>query len=146
MELQTLQEILARGETATVKFNGRVVGVPEAAISDIQRNIANNVLRRGHYAQGLQPGADLLRGIRARSKGELKERILRYFDKVNEVPVPYRWTWGLDDIDLGGEDVDSIPFEVVNAKACRPEDRSKRAPTPPRRGRRPKKGDGQTAR
>ena len=61
MEPQTLQEILARGETATVKFNGRVVGVPEAAISDIQRNIANNVLRRGHYAQGLQPGADLLR-------------------------------------------------------------------------------------
>ncbi len=139
MEPQTLQQILARGETATVKFNGRVVGVPEAAISDIQRNIANGPLhqRSRHY---------LLRGIRVRSRGELKERILRHFDEVNEVPVPYRWTWGLDDIDLGGEDVDSIPFEVVNAKACRPEDRGKRAPTPPRRGRRPKKGDGQTAR
>lgn len=47
--------------------------------------------------------------------------------------VPNRWTWGLDDIDLDKEDVDAIPFEVVNAKACRPEDRGKKAPAPPRR-------------
>ena len=51
----------------------------------------------------------------------------------------YDYYWGLDDIDLGSEDVDAIPFEVVNAKACRPEDREKKVPTPPRRGRRPKK-------
>lgn len=77
----------------------------------------------------------MLRGIRVESKEELRERILLYFDEVNEVPVPYRWTWGLDDIDLGAEDVDAIPFEVVNAKACRPEDRGKKAPKPRGRGR-----------
>ena len=55
MEPQTLQEILARGETATVKFNGRVVGVPKAAISDIQRSIANNVLRRGITLKDFSP-------------------------------------------------------------------------------------------
>ena len=74
-------------------------------------------------------------GIRVPGKKELEERILLYFDEVNEVPVPHRWTWGLDDIDLGAEDVDAIPLEVVNRKACRPEDRGKRAPEPPRRRR-----------
>ena len=62
-----------------------------------------------------------------------------YSDEVNEMPAPYRWTWGLDDIDLSSEDVDADPFEAVNAKACKPEDREKKAPTPPRRWRRPKK-------
>ena len=76
----------------------------------------------------------MLKDIRVESKEELEERIYRYFDEVNEVPVPYRWTWGLDDIDLGAEDVDSIPFEVVNRKACRPEDRGKKAPEPRKRG------------
>ena len=77
-------------------------------------------------------------GIRVSSKKELEERILLYFDEVNEVPMPHRWTWGLDDIDLGAEDVDAIPLEVVDRKACRPEDRGKRAPEPPRRRRRAK--------
>lgn len=80
----------------------------------------------------------MLRGIRVPGKREPGERILLYFDEVNEVPVPHRWTWGLDDIDLGAEDVDAIPLEVVNRKACRPEDRGKRAPEPPRRRRRAK--------
>ena len=75
----------------------------------------------------------MLKGIRVGSREELEERIYRYFDEVNEVPVPYRWTWGLDDIDLGAEDVDAIPFEVVNRKACRPEDRDKKAPEPRKR-------------
>ena len=88
----------------------------------------------------------MLRGIRVSSKEELEGRILRWFEEVNEVPVPYRWTWGLDDIELGDEDVDAIPFEVVNTKACRPEDRGKKAPTPPRRGRPRKKRPGQTER
>ena len=83
----------------------------------------------------------MLRGIRVRSKDELRERILAYFDEVNEVPVPYRWTWGLEDIDLGVEDVDSIPYEVVNAKACRPEDRGKKAPAPRARGGRKQKAN-----
>ena len=77
-------------------------------------------------------------GIRVSGKKELEERILLYFDEVNEVPVPHRWTWGLDDIDLGAEDVDAIPLEVADRKACRPEDRGKRAPEPPRRRRRAK--------
>ena len=80
----------------------------------------------------------MLRGIRVSSKKELEERILLYFDEVNEVPVPHRWTWGLDDIDLGAEDVDAIPLEVADRKACRPKDRGKRAPEPPRRRRRAK--------
>lgn len=77
-------------------------------------------------------------GIRVSSKKELEERILLYFDEVNEVPMPHRWTWGLDDIDLGAEDVDAIPLEVADRKACRPKDRGKRAPEPPRRRRRAK--------
>ena len=77
-------------------------------------------------------------GIRVPGKKELEERILPCFDEVNEVPVPHRWTWGLDDIDLGAEDVDAIPLEVADRKACRPEDRGKRAPEPPRRRRRAK--------
>lgn len=42
----------------------------------------------------------MLKGIRVGSKEELRERIMTYFDEVNEVPVLYRWTCGLDDIDL----------------------------------------------
>ena len=45
--------------------------------------------------------SQMMRGIRVGSKEEFRERILLYFDEVNEVPVPYRWTWGLDDIGLG---------------------------------------------
>ena len=77
-------------------------------------------------------------GIRVSSKRELEERILPCFDEADEVPVPHRRTWGLDDIDLGAEDVDAIPLEVADRKACRPEDRGKRAPEPPRRRRRAK--------
>ena len=80
----------------------------------------------------------MLRGIRVSSKREPGERILLYFDEADEVPVPHRWTWGLDDIDLGAEDVDAIPLEVADRKACRPKDRGKRAPEPPRRRRRAK--------
>ena len=77
-------------------------------------------------------------GIRVPGKREPGEGILLYFDEADEVPVPHRWTWGLDDIDLGAEDVDAIPLEVADRKACRPEDRGKRAPEPPRRRRRAK--------
>lgn len=37
-----------------------------------------------------------LRGIRVSSKTELKERILKYLDEVNEEPVVFRWKYGLD--------------------------------------------------
>ena len=77
-------------------------------------------------------------GIRVPGKRELEERILPCFDEADEVPVPHRRAWGLDDIDLGAEDVDAIPLEVADRKACRPKDRGKRAPEPPRRRRRAK--------
>ena len=41
----------------------------------------------------------LLRGIRVQTKDELVQRIYKYFDEINEIPVVYHWTWKLDDID-----------------------------------------------
>jgi transposase len=42
----------------------------------------------------------MLRGIRVRSKDELRERIYKYFDEVNEVPVVYHWKYKMDEIKL----------------------------------------------
>lgn len=42
----------------------------------------------------------MLSGIRVSSKEELKKRILKYFEDINEVPVPYKWKYRLDTIDL----------------------------------------------
>ena len=78
----------------------------------------------------------MLSGIRVSSKEELKERILKYFEEINEVPVPYKWKYRLDTIDLSEEDVGAIVYEVVNAKAASPENQGKRAPKP--RTRKPK--------
>lgn len=41
----------------------------------------------------------MLRGIRVKSKQELVDRIYRYFDEVNEVPIVFRWKYRLDEID-----------------------------------------------
>jgi transposase len=38
----------------------------------------------------------MLRGIRAASKVELKERIVKYLVEVNEAPVVFRWKYGVD--------------------------------------------------
>jgi len=40
----------------------------------------------------------MLRGIRVSSKMELKERLEKYLDEVNETPVVFRWKYGLDSI------------------------------------------------
>ncbi len=72
----------------------------------------------------------MLSGIRVSSKDELKERILKYFEEINAVPVPYKWKYRLDTIDLSKEDVNEIIYEVVNAKAASPENQGKRAPKP----------------
>lgn len=40
----------------------------------------------------------MLRGIRVNSKQEMYDRIYKYFEEINEVPVVYHWTWNLDDI------------------------------------------------
>jgi len=37
-----------------------------------------------------------LRGIRVSSKEELVERIYKYFDEINEMPVVFRWTYKMD--------------------------------------------------
>ena len=41
----------------------------------------------------------MLRGIRVKSKPELIDRIYKYFDEVNEVPVVFHWKYKLDQID-----------------------------------------------
>lgn len=68
----------------------------------------------------------MLGGIRVESKKELEDRIYRYFDEINKEPVPYKWTYKMDTIDLSKEDIGSIVYEVVNAKAASAE--NKKAP------------------
>ena len=70
----------------------------------------------------------MLGGIRVESKKELEDRIYRYFDEINKEPVPYKWTYKMDTIDLSQEDIDSIVYEVVNAKAASAE--NKKVPKP----------------
>ena len=69
-------------------------------------------------------------GIRVTGKEELEERIYQYFTEINKVPVPYHWTYKLEDIDLEKEDISQIVYEVVNHKAARACDKDKRAPKP----------------
>jgi len=80
----------------------------------------------------------MLRGIRVSSAAELERRIYRWFDEFNADPTPYRWTWGIGDIDMEDESPESIGYQVVNAKACRPDDKDKPAPPRPNRGPRKK--------
>lgn len=75
----------------------------------------------------------MLTGIRVASKDELKARIYKYFEEVNSIPVPYKWKHKMDTIRLEDEDVNQIIYEVVNAKAANPENKSKRAPIPMQR-------------
>jgi transposase len=39
-----------------------------------------------------------LKGIRVASKAELVERIYRYLDEINEIPVIYRWKYKMDEV------------------------------------------------
>lgn len=70
----------------------------------------------------------MLTGIRVDSKEELKERILKYFEEVNAVPVPYKWKYKMDTINLAKEDISQIVYEVVNEKAASPANKGKRVP------------------
>lgn len=72
----------------------------------------------------------MLNGIRVSGKEELESRIYQYFDEINQVPVPYHWSYNLDDIDLAKEDISRIVYEVVNHKAANACDKDKRAPKP----------------
>ena len=42
----------------------------------------------------------LLRGIRVKSKEELKNRILQHIDMLNQAPVVYRWKYKMDEVTL----------------------------------------------
>ena len=53
---------------------------------------------------------------------------MKYFEEINEVPDPYNWTYRLHTIDLSDDDVGTTGYEVVYAKAARPENQGKRAP------------------
>ena len=43
----------------------------------------------------------MLRGIRVQSKEGLAERIYKYFDEVNEMPVVHHWKYKMEEIDPG---------------------------------------------
>lgn len=45
----------------------------------------------------------VLRGIRVKTKDELRDRIYKYFEEINAEPVVYHWSWNLDDIDQNEE-------------------------------------------
>ena len=45
----------------------------------------------------------MLRGIRVSSKGELADRIYKYFAEINEEPIVFHWKYNLSDIDVPGE-------------------------------------------
>lgn len=70
----------------------------------------------------------MLMGIRVESKEQLMERIYKYFDEVNAVPIPYKWKYKMDTSDLEKEDISAIVYEVVNAKAASSTNKGKRAP------------------
>ena len=72
----------------------------------------------------------MLVGIRVETKKELEERIYKYFDEINQEPIPYKWTYKMDTIDLSKEDIETIVYEVVNSKAASEENKNKRAPKP----------------
>ncbi|OPZ90628.1 MAG: hypothetical protein BWY74_02254 [Firmicutes bacterium ADurb.Bin419] len=42
----------------------------------------------------------MIRGIRVQSKDELRERIYKYFNEINEEPVVYHWKYKMDEIKL----------------------------------------------
>ena len=75
----------------------------------------------------------MLNGIRVSGKEELENRIYQYFDEINKVPVPYHWSYNLDDIDLEKENISQIVYEVVNHKAANACDQNKRSPKPRKR-------------
>lgn len=58
----------------------------------------------------------MLRGIRVESKQELEDRIYMYFSEINEEPVVYHWSWGLDDINQNEEVlVETFSKSAVNS-------------------------------
>ena len=106
-----LQEILIIAFIVLLLFGGKKI--PE--------------LMKG-LGKGVRSFKDGVNSIEEETKKELEDRIYRYFDEINKEPVPYKWTYKMDTIDLSKEDIDSIVYEVVNAKAASSENKTKKAP------------------
>lgn len=54
----------------------------------------------------------MLRGIRVKTKEELKQRIYKYFDESNEEPIIFHWKYNLDDLDVSEEIItDTLPVK-----------------------------------
>lgn len=64
-----------------------------------------------------------------------------HFEEINKIPVPYKWKYKMDTINLADEDVSQVIYEVVNAKAANRHNQGKRAPIPPQRKKKTKKPD-----
>lgn len=45
----------------------------------------------------------MLRGIRVKTKSELKDRILQHIDTLNESPVIFRWKYKMDEVEIESE-------------------------------------------
>ena len=53
-----------------------------------------------------------LKGIRVKTKNELVERIYKYFEEINDIPVVYHWKYRLDEIDLNEKpQVETLPLK-----------------------------------
>lgn len=75
----------------------------------------------------------MLNSIKVSGKEELESRIYQYFTEINKVPIPYHWSYKLDDIDFEKEDINQIVYEVVNQKVASACDKDKKAPFPHKR-------------
>ncbi|MCM1121592.1 MAG: transposase [Eubacterium sp.] len=54
----------------------------------------------------------MLKGIRVQTKEELVQRIYKYFDEANELPVVYHWKCKLGKIDPSEKTVvDTLPVQ-----------------------------------
>lgn len=54
----------------------------------------------------------MLRGIRVKTKEELRDRIYKYFDEINEEPVVFHWNYKLEDIDIS----EAVNVETLSLK------------------------------
>ena len=53
-----------------------------------------------------------LKGIRVKTKNELVERIYKYFEEINDIPVVYHWKYRLAEIDLNEKpQVETLPLK-----------------------------------
>ena len=53
-----------------------------------------------------------LKGIRVKTKNELVERIYKYFEEINDIPVVYHWKYRLDEIDPNEKpQVETLPLK-----------------------------------